>query len=192
MPYVKVAAVVIGVLFGAGSVAAESPGRESGKASGFLDRLTGEWSGVAVAVLGPGQEPRRIESREVARLLGGRWLVIETTHLLGGRSRTSIFTIGYDAVREGFVGTYVDEGQAHLWFYTGDLDDTGSVLTLDTEGPIFGDPTTTTKYRVVIEIEGVGHRVMRSSILGPDGEWFEFARAETRRNDGASSEGGER
>jgi hypothetical protein len=71
--------------------------------------------------------------------------------------------------------------QTHLWRYTGMLDDSGTALTLETEGPIGGDPTTKAQYREIIAIEDADHFVIRSMILGPDGEWFEFARAEYRR-----------
>lgn len=73
--------------------------------------------------------------------------------------------------------------QTHLWTYTGELDESGTVLTLETEGPILGDPTTSTEYREIIEAENDDRYVVRSMIRGPDGEWFEFARAEYRRGD---------
>lgn len=70
-----------------------------------------------------------------------------------------------------------------MWQYTGALDHFGTVLTLETEGPIMGDPTRTAQYPEIIEVEDADHKVMRSLILGPDGEWFEFSRAEYRRNE---------
>lgn len=171
------------VTAGAAAAVGEPPGRQAGEPTAFLERLAGEWSVVSEAVLGPGQEPVRTESREVARLLGGTWLVAESTGAApGGRPVTSILTLGYDPVEERFIGTWISSMQTHLWSYTGTLDDSGTALTLDTEGPILGDPARTAKYREVIEIEGADHKVVRSMILGPDGEWFEFARAEYRRD----------
>lgn len=79
------------------------------------------------------------------------------------------------------MGTWISSMQTHLWEYTGSLDDTGTTLTLETEGPLMGDPTQTARYREIVEIESDDRRVTRSLILGPDGEWFEFARAEYRR-----------
>ncbi len=150
----------------------------------FLEKLVGEWSVVAEATLGPGQEPVQLESVEVARLLGQRWLVAENVGSTpGGRPVTSILTLGYDSFHERFVGTYISSMQTHLWSYSGQLDDTGTILTLETEGPILGDPTKVTSYREVIEVVSADRKVMRSMILGPDGEWFEFARAEYRRTD---------
>jgi hypothetical protein len=161
----------------------------------FLEKLVGEWSVETEAVRGPGQDPVRAESREAARLLGGQWLVAESSGTTpGGDPVTSILTLGWNPAEEAFLGTWISSMQTHLWQYTGTLDDSGDVLTMETVGPILGDPTRTTQYREVIEIQGVDRRVTRSLILGPDGERFEFARAEYRRadRDSASSSGGAR
>lgn len=163
------------------SVSGDARARQSPEQAAFLQRLSGEWSAVAEATLGPGQEPVRTESREVARMLGGRWLVAESTRSAGGRQLTSILTLGYDRVTERFVGTWIDALQAHMWHYSGTLNESGTALTLETEGPILGDPTRRAKYREVIEIHTPDHKTVRSMILGPDGEWFEFARADYRR-----------
>jgi hypothetical protein len=146
-----------------------------------LESLAGEWSVVAEATLGPGQEPVRTESRVVARRIGA-WLVAESTGAApGGQSVTSIRTLGYDPADERFVGTWISSMQTHLWRYAGALDAAGASITLETEGPIMGEPTTSARYREIIEIQDADHHVIRSLIFGPDGEWFEFARAEHRR-----------
>jgi len=176
--------VVSLVMVGGVSAAGEAPGSPSEDPAAFLQRLAGEWSVASEALLGPGQEPIRTESREVARLLGGKWLVAEATGTTpGGQPSTSILTLGYDPAEERFVGTWISTMQTHLWSYAGVLDDSGTALTLETEGPILGDPTRTAKYREIIETTDADHKVIRSMILGPDGEWFEFARAEYRRGE---------
>jgi hypothetical protein len=73
--------------------------------------------------------------------------------------------------------------QRHMWFYTGSLDSQGTTLTLETEGPVMGDPSRTARYRMVIRLADADLKVTRSLILGPDGSWFEFGRAEFRRSD---------
>lgn len=177
---VTAAVVIAGMTLADGEPAAA----QSGEPTEFLQQLTGEWSVVSEAIPGPGQDPVRLESREVARLLGGQWLVAEGSGTTPtGQPHTSILTLGYDPPGSRFVGTYISSLQTHLWSYTGTLDDSGTTLTLETEGPILGDPDRITKYREVIEIIDVDHRITRSMILGPDGEWFEFARAEYRRTD---------
>jgi hypothetical protein len=168
MSLFKATAVVAMVTVGAGQTADAAPSPRSQDPTAFLQQLAGEWSVVTEAILGPGQAPIRNESREVARLLGGKWLVAESTGTApDGQPFTSILTLGYDPAREQFVGTWIDSMQQHLWSYSGVLEDSGTALTLETEGPISGDPTTTAKYREVIEIEEANRKVMRSMILGP-------------------------
>jgi hypothetical protein len=151
------------------------------EARAFLEQMAGEWAGSTAAVLGPGQDPVRRESTEHARMVGN-WLVAEGTITDSeGRAMTSILTIGYDAVEEAFVATYIDQMQRHMWRFTGSLDEGGVTLTLDTEGPLMGDPTRLAPFRVVIESHEPGRKMMRSMVLGPDGEWFEFSRAEHTR-----------
>lgn len=182
MAVVKATMVAVLAMVGAGAPAGEAPGDQAPETVAFLERMVGRWSVTAEATLGPGLEPVRTESRVEARLLGGRWLVAESTGTApGGQQVTSILTLGHDPLGKGVVGTWISSMQAHLWSYTGVLDASGTALTLDTEGPIHGDPTTTARYREIIEIEDADHFRIRSMILGPDKEWFEFSRAEYRR-----------
>jgi hypothetical protein len=156
-------------------------GHETADPAAFFGQLAGEWSMVAEALPGPGQEPVRTEGREVARFLGERWLVAETNGRLGELPFTQIFTLGWDPGEERFVATFISSMQSHMWSYAGVLDESETALTLETEGPFMGDPAQTAEYRVIIDVEGPDLKVMRSLILGPDGAWFEFSRAEYRR-----------
>lgn len=178
---VLAALMVLGPVLMAGQ-----PQADASNPAAFLEQLAGEWTVVSEAIPGPGQEPIRAESREVSRFLGEKWLVAET-HATSpsGQPVTSILTLGYDPIEDRFVGTYISSMQTHLWSYSGTLDEAGRVLVLETEGPILGDPARTAEYREIIEVTGSDRKLIRSSIRGPDGEWFEFARAEYRRVDRA-------
>jgi hypothetical protein len=182
MPWFKTAMIAM-LAMPAIDAAADNPGQPSADPNAFLERLAGEWSVVSEATLGPGQPPVRNESRESARLLGGKWLVAEITRSVRDRTHSSILTLGHDDHQGHFIATYIDSMQRHMWSYTGTLDDTGTVLTLNTEGPILGDPSKVAKYRVIIESRADDFKLMRSKIFGPDGQWFEFSRTEYRRTD---------
>lgn len=190
MPLTRIA--VVGILGLTGGAAAATPpvSAQAHEPADFLEALTGEWSVVSEARLGPGQEPVRLESRESARLIGGQWLVAESTGSAEGAPFTSILTLGYVPSEEGFVGTWISGRQTHLWSYTGSLDESGTRLVLETEGPVMGNPENLAKYREIIEVEGPDGKVVRSMILGPDGEWFEFQRAEYRREEAPGRTGG--
>ncbi len=172
------------VLLGVAWTAGGAPELQAQDHAAFLERLAGEWTGDAAATLGPGQDPVRYESRETARRVGN-WLVAESTGTTSaGVPFTGILTLGYDPAREEFVATWIDSAQTHLWSYAGTLDESGATLTLETEGPIMGDPTATAEYRVILQVEGDDRKVQRSLILGPDSEWFEFSRVEFQRIEG--------
>jgi hypothetical protein len=71
--------------------------------------------------------------------------------------------------------------QTHLWVYEGRLDEERKVLTLEAEGPAFGEPGKTASYRDVIRVEGPDHKVLTSSMQVEDGDWVTFLRADYRR-----------
>ena len=69
----------------------------------------------------------------------------------------------------------------HLWIYNGALDESEKILTLDTEGLNFTQ-SAIAKYQDIIEFVSDDHRIMRSQILGDDGNWQQFMTAHYRRN----------
>lgn len=150
----------------------------------FLEKLAGEWSMVSEARPGPDMDPIRSEGHESARWLGDRWLVAETTSRTpDGGPLVSIWTLQWNEHEGRFVGTWISSQQDHLWSHSGELNAEATALTLETEGPLLGDPTTTVRYREVIEHPQPDLKVVRSLIMGPDGEWFEYGRAEYRREE---------
>ena len=80
-------------------------------------------------------------------------------------------TLGFDPVQERFVGTWVGSTLPWRWNYSGTLDATSQVLTLDTQGPSITAPDTLAHYRDVIEWLDNDHRVLTSHLLGRDGRW---------------------
>jgi hypothetical protein len=90
-------------------------------------------------------------------------------------------TLGYDPNKDAFVGTWIDTIQTTMWSYVGQLDESKRVLTLEAEGPSFGDPGKTAKYRDQIELIGPEQKTMTSSVLGEDGNWTTFMKVAARR-----------
>jgi uncharacterized protein DUF1579 len=147
----------------------------------WLEQLVGEWTAKSEASMGPGTEPIKAEAREVVRSIGGLWTVAEADTSIQGTRVHSILTLGYDPVKQAFVGTWIDSVQAHLWLYRGTLDESKKILTLEAEGPSFDDPNQVAKFRDVIEIASPDRRLARSFIQGPDGNWIQFQSGEYQR-----------
>ena len=65
-----------------------------------------------------------------------------------------------------------------LWSYTGSVDDTGKILTLDTEGP--GPDGKPAKFKEVITVKDKDHKEFTSS-MEKDGKWLTFVRMQYTR-----------
>jgi hypothetical protein len=149
----------------------------------WLKQLVGAWTYQSACPEGPDGKPFNGKGRETVRTLGDLWIVGESTgDMPGGGTMTALLTLGFDPVRGAFVGSWVGSPMSNMFVYEGRLDDARRVLTLDTTGPDFADPTETARYRDVIEIISEDERVMRSEMLA-DGQWQEINRATYRRAD---------
>ncbi len=155
----------------------------------WLLKLKGEWDAAIEARLGPNIEPVRTERMETIRSIGGLWVLAESSGNDNGTPMSSVFTLGYDTASQRFVGSWVDSVQTHLWTYTGHLDESKTVLTLEAEGPTFGDPQKLSKYREVITLKGPDQKLVVSSVQTPDGQWFEYVSADYRRKKATKESG---
>jgi hypothetical protein len=90
--------------------------------------------------------------------------------------------LGYDPQKKRYVGTWIGSMMSHLWVYEGELDASGSVLTLETVGPNMAAEGEIVKFRDTIEFKSDEHRVLISHMLGEDGKWLEIMTADYRRN----------
>jgi hypothetical protein len=146
----------------------------------WLDRMVGEWAFTTECSMGPGQPPMTGTGTDTTVSLGGLWVVSEWKQTgPDGTPMTSRMTLGYDPARGKYVGSFVASCMTHQWVYEGVRE--GDVLTLDTEGPSFTDPTATALYQDIWELPADGPRVLRSRFRDAEGNWHEFMRAEYRR-----------
>jgi hypothetical protein len=146
----------------------------------WLQKLVGEWTMNVPTEAG--QEASNVEWSESVRSLHGLWVIAEGHgEMPGGGATTTVMTLGYDPRKQRYVGTWVGSMMTHLWFYEGALDETGKVLTLDTEGPDFATEGKLAKYQDIITLEDDGRRVLTSRMLTEDGTWKPIMSAEYRR-----------
>ncbi len=148
----------------------------------WLQKLAGEWTYEAEAIMGAGQPPSKSKGSESVRPLGDLWVVAEGEgEMPGGGPATTMMTLGYDPQTKRYVGTWVGSMMTYLWIYDGEMDAGGRVLTLNAEGPSMSDDGKMAKYQDVIEIKSDDHRTLTARVLRDDGTWNEFMTTHYRR-----------
>ena len=105
------------------------------------------------------------------RVVGDRWIINEISFQKGVYS---IQTIGYDASKKKFVGSWVDASSAHIWRYSGSLDATGKILVLEAEGPDMKDATKTRRYRDSYEFKSENEIAAVSQMLDDQQQWTTY------------------
>lgn len=149
----------------------------------WLRRFVGEWDAELEMFGAPDQPAMRTKGSERARMIGGFWVISE------GRNDAFPYecrlTLGYDVPRQRYVGTWIDSMSGYLWRYEGNVDASGRVLTLNTEGPFPPMPDgALTQFREVTEFISDDHRVFTSSRRSAGGEWSPCVRINFRRKRG--------
>jgi hypothetical protein len=137
----------------------------------WLKQLVGEWTTEGECVAGPDQPPIKMKGTESVTAVGGFWVRAANQGEIMGMPFEGHLTLGYDAAKKHYVGSWIDNMSGHLWTYRGSVD--GRKLTLDAEGPSMLDPTKPAKYRETLEIKSADHKVFTSSIE-KDGAWTLF------------------
>src|SRR5262249_43491407 len=135
----------------------------------WLEQLVGEWDVKFSIYIQPDQPPAESSGTDSVRALGAHWVVAETKTTMMGAAYHGILSLGYNAQKKQFGGTWIDSMGGHLWVYQGTLNDAGDTLTLDTQGPSLQSPDQTARYREVIQITGEDRRTFTSSIEAGDG-----------------------
>jgi hypothetical protein len=140
----------------------------------WLKQLLGEWTFEAETNMGPDQPECKSAGTESVRTLGGLWFVAEGEGPMpDGTPGTTLMCLGYDLVRERYRGTWIGSMMSYQWVYDGELDASGKILTLDSEGPAMSGEGVG-KYQDIIEIVNPDHRILRSQYLDDKGEWQQF------------------
>ena len=118
---------------------------------------------------------------ETARSLHGIWFVAEGTGLMpDGKEATSILTLGYNASKGKYVGSWIGSMMDYMWVYEGEVDASGNVLSLYTIGPAC-EGEGLDDYREQITFIDADHRTFTSSSRQPDGSWKQIMEAHYAR-----------
>lgn len=147
----------------------------------WLKQLVGEWEVQFKMYMQPDQPPVESAGTDSVRALGGHWIIAEAKTTMMGAPYTGILSLGYDAQKKHFTGTWIDSMGGYLWVYKGTLNDAGDTLTLETEGPSLESPDKTARYKEVIQIMDKDSRTFTSSMETADGKWKKILTIEYRR-----------
>jgi len=178
---------IFGLVFALVVVARRSNAQENSempapqKEHEWLKQLAGEWDTEGEMHIGPGAEPIKSTGTDIARMLGGFWLVSDVKGNVMGTSVEAKLTIGYDTKKKKYVGTWIDSMTSYMWNYEGSVDESGKILTLNTEGPGFQGGDKLTKFKEVIEIKSKDDRTFTSSYQNEDGTWTKLMSVKYRR-----------
>lgn len=153
----------------------------SAKEHKLLEQFAGEWTCESTAQIPGMDEPMTATGVEKSKLMGGFWLLAEAEGDMGGEKMTSLMTVGYDAKKKHYVGTFVCSAGDYMWEYTGKFDDAGKKLILSTTGPAMMDPDTMVEYQEVLELVDADHKTFTSRVKGDDGKWTEIVKMEYTR-----------
>jgi hypothetical protein len=154
---------------------------EAQKEHQWLQKLVGEWTYESEMPTETGALAKHTGT-ETVRSLGGIWILGEGKgQMPGGDIATTLITLGYDAQKKRYVGTWVGTMMTSLWVYEGELDASGRVLTLNSEGPSMAGDGSTAQYKDVIAFESDDHRTLTGHVQGKDGKWQQLMTVSYRR-----------
>jgi hypothetical protein len=149
----------------------------------WLQQLVGEWTSEMDCAMGPDQPRQKSKGKETVRSLGGLWTLGEGEgEMPDGTTGKTLITLGFDPAKGRFVGSFVGSMMTYQWIYDGSLDESGKILTLETEGPNMAGDGAIMPYRDVVTIAAPGHRTLSSYTPDGNGGWTEFMTAHYRRS----------
>lgn len=125
----------------------------------------------------------KTKATSVNRMIGEFWIQNEITSVGGGQKVTAIQTIGYDAKKKKYIGTWIDSMFNHMWKYEGSLSEDGNTLTMESEGPNFMTGKGMATFRDIYEFKSSTQIVAKSLVKDDKGQWIEFVKGESTRTE---------
>ncbi|TWT74442.1 hypothetical protein Pla123a_32650 [Posidoniimonas polymericola] len=147
----------------------------------WLRQLTGDWT-TKVTMYMPGQPPMSSDGHATTRLVGGFWAVSEVTGQMMGDPFEGLQTIGFDAEKQEYVGSWVDSMSSHQWLHRGQLNKAKNQLVLECKGPCPLQPGELVSFREVYEVKDADHLVFTSYVQGENSEWTKGMQIEYTRD----------
>ncbi len=135
----------------------------------WLQQFAGDWESEVEIFFDPAGPPMQTTGREKLRMLGGFWLISESTSDCEKMPYSNIITIGYSPAKGKYIGSCVDSMMAKMWIYEGTV--SGNKITLATEGECPDKPGKVRQFSESLELVDQDHKVFKSQIQQDDGTW---------------------
>lgn len=144
----------------------------------WLQQFVGEWT-IESTMSMPDGSSMTGSGTETYHALGELWVIGKMkAPMPDGTPMDARTTLGYNATRGTFEGSFVASCMDNMWVYTsGEL--SGNTLTLNCVGPSMApgaEPGATANYQDIFELRDANTRTLRSQMETPDG-WVQFMEA---------------
>jgi hypothetical protein len=147
----------------------------------WLQQLVGEWESQIETIMEPGKPGEKTTGTESVKPVGPFWTVSEISGTMMNQPFAGNMTIGYDADKKKYVGTWIDSMTGKLWNYEGSVDPSGKTLTLESEGECPMRPGKVTKFRDVTTLKDKNHKEFSSAMMDDNGEWVTMMTGQSTR-----------
>ena len=155
------------------SVAQDTETNATKASFSWLKKFEGTWASVSKQ---PGSDTVVGKGMMVSRVLGTQWVMNEFTAEVSGIPYTAIQNLGFDPSQKLFRGRWIDSMSDFEWTYEGTLNESGTTITLNADGPDWQDPSKIKKYRDVYEFKSDTQIAALSQIMN-EGKWETFMTA---------------
>ena len=138
----------------------------------FLKKFAGTWEVESKMWIKPGTEPSVTKlSSEGKMILGGRYLYSVFKGTMMGQPFKGIQIVGYDKFEKKYRSFWIDTTSTPFFLTSGNLDESGKVLT---ETGLWPDFMTggTSKVKMVTKVLSDDKIVWEMYMIGPDGKKF--------------------
>lgn len=156
---------------------------EPAKEHRWLGRLVGTWRWRHDVPPTGDTKVTRLEGTEIYRAIGPFWVQGEAVGPTpDGGASVSQTTLTWNPATGRFAGTWIGSTMPMLWVYDGELDESGQILSLHSEGPAMDGSARLVPYKDVIRFVDDNTRTLTGHAREADGTWRAFMTVEyTRR-----------
>jgi hypothetical protein len=138
----------------------------------FLKKFAGTWDVESKMWIKPGTEPSVSNlTSEGKMILGGRYLYFVFTGTMMGQPFKGIQIVGYDKFEKKYRTFWIDNTSTPFFLTSGNLDESGKVLTEKGTWPDFMTGGTS-KVKAVTKVVSDDKIIYEMYMIGPDGKEF--------------------